>query len=127
MYLGLSFVRTGFTNYAYLTATQKANASGGSLVNTPTTGMAAGTYEVALFFAEFQKELTAPDITNKYYGVYDISDNTEQFLTAVKTVALKAETFSEAYQLIVWFKSNVPYVESVDYDFILQLTLQERG
>jgi hypothetical protein len=69
MYLGVSFVRNGFTNYAYLTATQKANASGGSLVSTPTTGMAAGTYEVALFFAEFSKLLTAPDIANTFIPI----------------------------------------------------------
>ena len=54
-----------------------------------------------------------------------MSDNTEQFLTAVKTVALKAETFSEAYQLIVWFKSNVPYVESGEDNFILLRALDD--
>ena len=51
--------------------------------------------------------------------------NTQQFLTAVKTVALKAETFSEAYQLIVWFKSNVPYVESGEDNFILLRALDD--
>ena len=40
-----------------------------------------------------------------------LSDNPAQFLTAVKTVALKAETFSECFQLINWFKSNIPYVD----------------
>ena len=84
MYLGLSFVRTGFTNYAYLTATQKANASGGSLVSTPTTGMTAGTYEVSLFFAEFQKELTAPDITNNFFPTFG----------GYKTVTLKVFTLN---------------------------------
>lgn len=84
MYLGLSFVRTGFANYAYLTATQKANAAGGSLVSTPTTGMAAGTYEVALFFAEFQKELTAPDITNNFFPTFG----------GYKTVTLKVFTLN---------------------------------
>ena len=54
-----------------------------------------------------------------------MSDNPEQFLTAVKTVALKAETFSEAYQLIVWFKSNVPYVESGEDNFILLRALDD--
>ncbi len=84
MYLGLSFVRTGFTNYAYLTANQKANASGGSLVSTPTTGMVAGTYEVSLFFAEFQKELTAPDITNNFFPTFG----------GYKTVTLKVFTLN---------------------------------
>ena len=51
--------------------------------------------------------------------------NVQQFLTAVKTVALKAETFSEAYQLIVWFKSNVPYVESGEDNFILLRALDD--
>ena len=44
--------------------------------------------------------------------------NTQQFLTAVKTVALKAETPFEAMHLVDWFIANVPYVESCDDDFI---------
>lgn len=82
MYLGLSFVRTGQTNYAYLTATQVASASGGSLVSTPTTGMTAGTYEVSLFFAEFSKLLADPDITNNFFPTFN----------GYKTVTLKVFT-----------------------------------
>ena len=44
--------------------------------------------------------------------------NVPQFLTAVKKVALKAETFSEAYQLIVWFKYNIPYMDEGDNDIL---------
>ena len=84
MYLGLSFVRTGQTNYAYLTATQVASASGGSLVSTPTTGMAAGTYEVSLFFAEFSKLLADPDITNNFFPTFG----------GYKTVTLKVFTLT---------------------------------
>ena len=69
MYLGLSFVRTGQTNYAYLTSTNVASNPSGALVSTPTTGMAAGTYEVSLFFAEFSKLLTAPDIANTFIPI----------------------------------------------------------
>ena len=53
-----------------------------------------------------------------------MSDNTEQFLTAVKTVALKAETPFEAMHLVDWFIANVPYVESGD-DFILFRSLDD--
>lgn len=48
-----------------------------------------------------------------------ISDNPEQFLIAVKTVALKAETSFEAFHLIEWFKANVPYMEHGETNFIL--------
>lgn len=41
-----------------------------------------------------------------------LSDDPAQFLTAVKTVALKAETPFEAMHLVDWFLANVPYVES---------------
>ena len=51
MYLGLSFVRSGQTNYAYLTSTNVASNPSGALVSTPTAGMTAGTYDVSLFFA----------------------------------------------------------------------------
>ena len=69
MYLGLSFVRTGQTNYAYLTSTNMASNPSGALVSMSTTGMAAGTYEVSLFFAEFSKLLTAPDIANTFIPI----------------------------------------------------------
>ena len=58
--------------------------AGGSLVSTPTTGMVAGTYEVALFFAEFQKKLTAPDITNNFFPTFG----------GYKTVTLKVFTLN---------------------------------
>lgn len=45
-------------------------------------------------------------------------DNT-QFLNAVKTVALKAETFSECDQLLEWWKANVPLVEPGEDDFMV--------
>ena len=51
--------------------------------------------------------------------------NTQQFLTAVKTVALKAETPFEAMHLVDWFIANVPYVESWDDDFILLCSLND--
>ena len=54
-----------------------------------------------------------------------LSDNTEQFLTAVKTVALKAETFSECDWLIYWFKSNIPYVDKGDENDILFFALDQ--
>lgn len=50
-------------------------------------------------------------------------DNTEQFLNAVKTVALKAETASDAFNLVTWFITNVPYVEKGDDHFDLLSTL----
>ena len=52
-----------------------------------------------------------------------MSDNTEKFLTAVKTVALKAETLSECEWLIYWFKLNIPYVDKGDENYILFLAL----
>lgn len=52
-----------------------------------------------------------------------LSDNPAQFLTAVKTVALKAETYSECYWLIYWFKSNIPYVDKGDENDILFFAL----
>ena len=54
-----------------------------------------------------------------------LSDNPAQFLTAVKTVALKAETPFEAMHLVDWFLANVPYVESGDDDFILFRSLDD--
>ena len=54
-----------------------------------------------------------------------MSDNTEQFLTAVKKVALKAETYSECNQLIEWFKSNIPYVDKGDENNILLFALDQ--
>ena len=54
-----------------------------------------------------------------------MSDNTQQFLTAVKTVALKAETPFEAMHLVDWFIANIPYVESGDDDFILLRSLYD--
>ena len=54
-----------------------------------------------------------------------MSDNTEQFLTSVKTVALKAETFSECDWLIYWFKSNIPYVDKGDENNILFFALDQ--
>lgn len=54
-----------------------------------------------------------------------LSDNTEQFLTAVKTVALKAETPFEAMHLVDWFLANVPYVESGEDNFILFRSLDD--
>lgn len=112
MYLGLSFVRTGFANYAYLTATQKANAAGGSLVSTPTTGMAAGTYEVALFFAEFQKELTAPDITNNFFPTFG----------GYKTVTLKVFTLNISLTGFVGI-SRVNYNVSINNSETIGFTL----
>ena len=50
--------------------------------------------------------------------------NTQQFLTAVKTVALKAETPFEAMHLVDWFLANVPYVEYFD-DVILFCSLDD--
>lgn len=82
MYLGLSFVRTGQTNYAYLTSTNVASNPSGALVSTPTTGMTAGTYEVSLFFAEFSKLLADPDITNNFFPTFN----------GYKTVTLKVFT-----------------------------------
>ena len=82
MYLGLSFVRTGQTNYAYLTSTNVASNPSGALVSTPTAGMASGTYEVSLFFAEFSKLLADPDITNNFFPTFD----------GYKTVTLKVFT-----------------------------------
>ena len=41
------------------------------------------------------------------------------------TVALKAETFSECDWLIYWFKSNIPYVESGEDNFILLRALDD--
>lgn len=49
----------------------------------------------------------------------------QQFLTAVKTVAFKAETFSECSQLIEWFGANVPYVEPVEPEFMLVRQLDD--
>ena len=84
MYLGLSFVRTGQTNYAYLTATQVAGSSGGSLVSASTAGMTAGTYEVSLFFAESSKLLTDPDISNNFFPIFG----------CYKTVTIKVPSLS---------------------------------
>ena len=82
MYLGLSFVRSGQTNYAYLTSTNVASNQSGALVSTPTAGMAAGTYDVSLFFAEFSKLLADPDITNNFFPTF----------SGYKTVTLKVFT-----------------------------------
>ena len=82
MYLGLSFVRSGQTNYAYLTSTNVASNPSGALVSTPTAGMAAGTYDVSLFFAEFSKLLADPDITNNFFPTF----------YGYKTVTLKVFT-----------------------------------
>jgi len=82
MYLGLSFVRTGQTNYAYLTSTNVASNPSGALVSTPTAGMTAGTYDVSLFFAEFSKLLADPDITNNFFPTFG----------GYKTVTLKVFT-----------------------------------
>ena len=49
-------------------------------------------------------------------------DNT-QFLAAVKTVALKAETSSECFQLIDWLLANIPYVDEGDENDILFFAL----
>lgn len=46
-----------------------------------------------------------------------------QFLNAVKTVALKAETFSECDGLNEWFKCNIPYVNKGDENDILFFAL----
>lgn len=51
------------------------------------------------------------------------ADNPAQFLTAVKTVALKAETSSECFQLIDWFLANIPYVDKGDESDILFFAL----
>jgi hypothetical protein len=84
MYLGLSFVRSGQTNYAYLTSTNVASTPSGALVSTPTTGMTAGTYDVSLFFAEFSKLLADPDITNNFFPTFG----------GYKTVTLKVFTLN---------------------------------
>ena len=82
MYLGLSFVKSGQTNYAYLTSANVASNPSGALVSTPTAGMAAGTYDVSLFFAEFSKLLADPDITNNFFPTFG----------GYKTVTLKVFT-----------------------------------
>lgn len=51
--------------------------------------------------------------------------NVQQFLTAVKTVALKAETFSECDQLIEWTLANLPYVGQGEADFSLFKALDD--
>ena len=51
--------------------------------------------------------------------------NVQQFLTAVKTVALKAETSSECFQLIDWTLDNLPYVWHGDTDHPLFKALDD--
>ena len=48
-----------------------------------------------------------------------MSYNTQQFITAVKTAALKAETFSECDRLIEWTLDNLPYVGHGETDHSL--------
>lgn len=51
--------------------------------------------------------------------------NVQKFLTAVKTVALKAETSSECFQLIDWTLANLPYVGHGEEQFSLFKALDD--
>lgn len=51
--------------------------------------------------------------------------NVQQFLTAVKTVALKAETSSECFKLIDWTLGNLPYVGHGEADHSLFKALDD--
>lgn len=52
-----------------------------------------------------------------------LSDNPDQFLTAIKTVAFKAETFGECHQLMQWFLANIPYIEKGEPNDLLFFAL----